>query len=37
MCIGKVRVASCEVASCELRVDSAKCDLVLLKCELRVR
>ena len=40
--IGKVRVASYELqavscssfASCELRADSEKCELVHLKCEL---
>ena len=37
--IGKVRVARYELrvgAFCELRVDSEKCELVHLKCELRV-
>ena len=36
----ELRVTSCEVVlsmSCELRVDSAKCELVHLKCELRVQ
>ena len=36
----ELRVTSCELVlstSCVLRVDSAKCELVHLKCELRVQ